>query len=90
MKYTITYLDDATIIVFKGGRTFIIDEDFAECEVSESTSWLKLKHKTIECCISSYGSMFWYQNGLLHRDEGPAIVYVSGPKHWYQHGKRIP
>ena len=29
----------------------------------------------------------WFQNGDLHRLDGPAIEYKNGTKHWYQNGK---
>lgn len=25
----------------------------------------------------------WYRNGLLHREDGPAVEYFSGTKFWY-------
>ena len=33
------------------------------------------------------GSRFWYRNGLLHRDDGPAIEYANGDRYWYRNGK---
>lgn len=36
--------------------------------------------------IDRYGNKFWYINGLLHRDDGPAIDCYSGTKEWYQNG----
>ena len=30
----------------------------------------------------------YYVNDKLHRDDGPAVVYHSGSKFWYQHGRR--
>ena len=32
--------------------------------------------------------LYFAQGGQLHRDEGPAIEYVSGSKEWYQNGVR--
>jgi len=29
----------------------------------------------------------WYQNGKLHRTDGPAVVYADGDKFWHQNGK---
>jgi len=29
----------------------------------------------------------WYFEGLLHREGGPAIEFVSGSKHWYKNGE---
>jgi hypothetical protein len=33
-------------------------------------------------------AMFWYKNGELHREDGPAIQYADGSKSWYKEGKR--
>ena len=37
--------------------------------------------------IDKYGDKRWYQNGELHRTDGPAIEYASGSKSWFQNGK---
>ena len=29
----------------------------------------------------------WYQHGILHREDGPAIEYTDGKKSWWQYGK---
>ena len=29
----------------------------------------------------------WYKNGLLHREDGPAVVKADGTKEWYLNGK---
>ncbi len=34
------------------------------------------------------GDKFWYQNGKLHRIDGPAIQYSNGDKSWYKEGKK--
>ena len=33
------------------------------------------------------GNKYWYQNGELHREDGPAIERANGTKEWYQNGK---
>jgi hypothetical protein len=33
------------------------------------------------------GNKFWYFNGLLHREDGPAIEGYEGSKAWYLNGK---
>lgn len=30
----------------------------------------------------------WYLGDEIHRDDGPAIIYVTGEEFWYQHSKR--
>lgn len=39
--------------------------------------------------IDEAGSMFWYdEDGMFHRENGPACVYGSGTKSWWIHGER--
>jgi len=39
--------------------------------------------------VDTYGFTRWHlPNGDLHRTDGPAIIYPSGSKAWYYHGKR--
>tara|TARA_R110000868_G_scaffold75946_3_gene218779 strand:+ start:5587 stop:5778 length:192 start_codon:yes stop_codon:yes gene_type:complete len=41
------------------------------------------------CITDKYGSKFWYLNGLLHREDGPAIEWFDGGKYWYYHDNPI-
>ena len=34
------------------------------------------------------GTKVWYQDGLEHREDGPAVEYADGTEAWYKHGKR--
>lgn len=39
--------------------------------------------------VDKWGNKFWYdENDLSHREDGPAIEFANGNKHWYVHGKR--
>jgi len=29
----------------------------------------------------------WFANGVLHREDGPAVEYADGTKFWYRDGK---
>jgi hypothetical protein len=40
------------------------------------------------CYIDEYGTKFWRLNGLLHREDGPAVEWPDGDKDWYVNGKR--
>ena len=31
-------------------------------------------------------STCYYVNNLLHRDDGPAVEFIDGEKHWYKNG----
>ncbi len=33
------------------------------------------------------GTRYWYKNGLLHREDGPAIERQDGSKEWWLHGE---
>ena len=37
--------------------------------------------------VHANGDKFWFLNGKLHREEGPAIEYVNGDNEWYLNGK---
>ena len=34
-----------------------------------------------------YGNKYWYLNGELHREDGPAAEYADGNKYWYLNGE---
>ena len=36
--------------------------------------------------MESYGRTEWRQDGILHREDGPAASYRDGTQEWYQHG----
>ena len=44
--------------------------------------------KTYEVKVHDNGDIYWYLNGKLHREDGPAAEYVDGNKYWYLNGKR--
>jgi hypothetical protein len=49
----------------------------------------KRERVMIEYTVKVYKSgKVWYQNGVLHREDGPAIEYADGNIEWYQNGKR--
>lgn len=38
----------------------------------------------------SNGSRVWFKNGMVHREDGPAIIYFkTGKKSFYINGERI-
>ena len=43
----------------------------------------------IEYTVEVYtnGSKYWYKEGKLHRDDGPAVEYHNGAKFWYKEDK---
>jgi len=34
------------------------------------------------------GNKCWYRNGVIHRDDGPAIELANADKYWYRDGQR--
>ena len=45
----------------------------------------KIIENNIEYTIKVYtnGNKYWYLNGRLHREGGPAIEYANGTKKWF-------
>ena len=39
--------------------------------------------------IDSNGTKFWWLDGELHRNNGPAVEYRDGTKVWYLNGKQL-
>jgi hypothetical protein len=37
--------------------------------------------------IENDGTQQWYQNGQLHREDGPAIILADGGERWYLNGQ---
>lgn len=35
----------------------------------------------------SDGTEYWFQNGKVHREDGPAIIWADGAEVWYMNGK---
>ena len=45
-----------------------------------------MSYITYEVRVYGNGDKHWYQNGINHRTDGPAIEDVDGDKYWYQNG----
>ena len=45
----------------------------------------------IEYTVKVYpdGYKYWYLNGKLHREDGPAIEWANGDKSWYLNGEEV-
>jgi hypothetical protein len=43
----------------------------------------KTKMETYKVTVDNEGTICWYQNGLRHRLDGPAIEWADGDKSWY-------
>jgi len=40
-----------------------------------------------EMTVNPDGTKEWYQNGILHRIDGPAVEHFDGTKEWFVNGK---
>ena len=47
---------------------------------------MSINKKSI-CEISNSGNKYWWLNGKLHREEGPAVEYADGSKRWMINGE---
>jgi len=50
------------------------------------SSWLNVPENFTGVVEYSDGSKYWYKNGKLHREDGPAIENSNGTKEWYKEG----
>ena len=39
--------------------------------------------------VDNNGDTFWYINGKLHREDGPAIEWGNGNRYWYLNGVEL-
>ena len=60
--------------------------------MSNTFQWCqdKTKLKTFDqqvFYINRSGTRRWFLNGVIHRENGPAVEYASGSKAWYLNGE---
>jgi hypothetical protein len=56
---------------------------------------LKTHKGIVECGDGAWhapspGNIFYYQNGVRHREDGPAILWIHGARDWYLNGQMYP
>ena len=39
--------------------------------------------------IDEQGTQCWYRDGLLHREDGPAVIFDDDESYWYREGDKI-
>jgi len=54
----------------------------------EYDEFIEENPKFTGCVIDVRGNKYWFLNGLMHREDGPAIEYINGNKAWHLNGKR--
>jgi uncharacterized protein YgiM (DUF1202 family) len=42
-----------------------------------------------EVVVYADGEKYWYLNGNLHREDGPAVERADGDKYWYLNDERL-
>jgi hypothetical protein len=40
-------------------------------------------------CYLYADTRLWLENGLVHRDDGPAVIFPDGVERWYLRGKEM-
>lgn len=40
-------------------------------------------------CYLYVDTKLWFDNNLLHRDDGPAVIFPDGVGRWYLRGKEV-
>lgn len=55
--------------------------------MSEQTQNTHARNQPDGLVVGKDGAKRWYQNGSLHREDGPAIEYADGTKAWYFYGE---
>ncbi len=56
----------------------------ALCDIEQSEKEIT-QHK--EYYAQDGGTKYWFHDGELHRDDGPAVELVNGTRRWYQNGQ---
>lgn len=62
-------------------------EEKSDLQVKLEGKTLFIKNNEVFKAIDEKGGVFYYLNGKLHRENGPAIEYADGDKYWYLNGK---
>lgn len=70
---------DASEWEFPEGLEQVLDEKTGESRVICARLGLEIRR-------TADGHEYWYQNGQLHRKDGPAVI-ENGHQFWYQHGQ---
>ena len=48
-----------------------------------------MSYKTYEVRVYDNRAKYWYLNGKLHREDGPAAEFANGTKLWYLNGENL-
>ena len=48
-----------------------------------------INNSPTQAIVRGGGAKYWYLNGQLCREDGPACEYASGDKYWYINGQEL-
>jgi hypothetical protein len=88
----LTYYNGNDDVYAQIRATGIIMSSYDQSVTNEITILGLLTKAELQLAMSDYvlrknGRHEWYRNGVLHRDDGPAILLRDGTKRWYQNGR---
>ena len=58
-------------------------------ELSIGIAMISVIEKMVLLVEYANGTKFWYLNGQLHREDGPAIECANGTKLWHLNGQNL-
>jgi hypothetical protein len=65
-----------------GSKQWFLDGiEYTEADFKKKTGPKSTMH------VDGEGNEIWSINGIIHREDGPAVEYVNGDKTWYHDGK---
>ncbi len=45
--------------------------------------WEDVPENFTGIAVNIFGTKYWFKNGKLHREDGPACEYTDGSKYWW-------
>jgi hypothetical protein len=73
--------DGPAVEWYDGGKVYYLNGEQVEEKDLPMNQWPK-------CVINNNGDKFWKnEKGEYHREDGPAVEYTNGEKHWFKNGK---
>jgi hypothetical protein len=64
----------------------MIFPDWEPDEILEDETKIWRFNENREIRVYKFGDIGWYQNGKVHREDGPAYTYPNGSQYWHQNG----
>jgi len=77
-------LTDAFILFLSGAAEMENDKEIKwEAEDGWPVTIEFINNSPTQAIVRDSGDKYWYLNGKLHREDGPAIEWADGTKSWY-------